>query len=159
MRRPLVLTGEIGQEMVGDVLKYINSLGDSNEKIFVQLCTEGGDLDCAFGIYDMLRHIDNEVSIICIGSCSSAGTLIICAADEVVSLPHTQFLIHYGYEVNDSGDVKKQNDKMTKKYVHALSKKLTVTKGTITKWLSREKYFNPLEAKSVGLITHIRDIE
>ena len=70
-------------------------------------------------------------------------------------MPNCSFLVHYGFEINESGSDKKQNDKINKLIKDLMSEKTGMSTRTINKWLSGETYFDPHKAKRYGLVDEI----
>jgi len=157
-QKELSLYGEVDSHIVSKVITFFNNNSPIDNIYYVYLCTEGGEVDCGFAIYDIFNFIRSkgeQIETICVGRCYSIGTLILCSGSTVKSLPNTQFLVHYGFEVNTTQDEKKQSEAMHKKYVNILDSNLTVGRRTINSWMSKEKYFMPDQALKAGLIGEI----
>jgi len=157
-RHSLNLIGDVDDHMVAKTIDYFNEHDPIDGKYYVYLCTPGGEVDSGFAIYDVFQNVIAQgdiIEVICAGKCYSIGTLISSGGSTVSSLPNTQFLIHYGTEVNSTEDEKKQNDRMNKLYIDILDNKLLVNVRTLRSWMKKEKYFNPREALKAGLIDNI----
>jgi ATP-dependent protease ClpP protease subunit len=81
------------EEFQQDLL-YVASLGLPNIKVV--LTTNGGALDCAFGMYDLIRQVDRTVQVdtLAMGYCYSAGMVVLQAGRRRLATPHTTLMIH-----------------------------------------------------------------
>jgi ATP-dependent Clp protease protease subunit len=82
-------------EFQSDLL-YVASLG--LPQIKVVLTTNGGALDCAFGMYDLIRHIDQTLALgvhtVAVGYCYSAGVIVLQAGRQRLATPNATLMIH-----------------------------------------------------------------
>lgn len=95
--RSLLISGEINKEMADRFIKDLLILeNESNEPVRVFIDSPGGDVDAGFAIYDMIRFVNCEVTLIGMGLVASAAALILLAvpAERRVGLPNSSYLIH-----------------------------------------------------------------
>lgn len=73
-----------------------NVLGNATEldTVVFHLCTEGGLIDPAVTICNLIDSTDAHTVAILEGEVCSAGTLIVMACDSVIALPHSSMMIH-----------------------------------------------------------------
>lgn len=92
----VVVNGTITMGLLEDLQRWLMNIPADTEKITVLLTTEGGDVDAAFGIYDLLKMTATQkpVIICAVGFCYSAGMLVLQAGTERWSLPNTSFMLH-----------------------------------------------------------------
>lgn len=83
------LIGEINEAMLEKVLR-----APSFEDLHINLCSEGGSATVGRAIYGILRARQGTTSIYVYGSCYSAATLILAAAQHRLSAPSTIFMFH-----------------------------------------------------------------
>jgi len=78
-------------------LLYVASLNPPSIKVI--LTTNGGALDCAFGMYDLIRQVDQtlRVDTIAMGYCYSAGVIVLQAGRQRLATPNTSLMIHEAF--------------------------------------------------------------
>jgi len=95
--RSIIISGEINQALTEKVVTQLLLLqGISNAPIKIYLNSQGGHVEAADTIHDMIKFITPEVHIIGTGWVASAGITIFLAAkkEHRYSLPNTRFMIH-----------------------------------------------------------------
>ena len=95
--RNILLSGEINKSLAERIIRQLILLedqGDGPIKVFID--SPGGDADAGFAIFDMMRFIKPEVTIIGMGLVASAAAIILLAApkDRRIALPNSHYLIH-----------------------------------------------------------------
>lgn len=95
--RSIIISGEITQAITKEVVSQLLLLQSINDKpIKLYLNSQGGHVEAADTIHDVIKFIKPEVHIIGTGWVVSAGITIFLAADKKhrYSLPNTRFMIH-----------------------------------------------------------------
>lgn len=95
--RSIIISGEINQALTEKVVSQLLLLqGISNEPIKIYINSQGGHVEAADTIHDMIRFIKPDVHIIGTGWVASAGITIFLAAQKErrYSLTNTRFMIH-----------------------------------------------------------------
>jgi len=95
--RSLIISGEINQALTEKVVSQLLILQEVNDKpIKIFLNSQGGHVEAADTIHDIIKFIKPEVQIIGTGWVASAGITIFLAADKKnrFALPNTRFMIH-----------------------------------------------------------------
>lgn len=95
--RSIIISGEINQALTEKVVTQLLLLqGISDAPIKIYLNSQGGHVEAADTIHDMIKFITPEVHIIGTGWVASAGITIYLAAkkEHRYSLPNTRFMIH-----------------------------------------------------------------
>lgn len=95
--RTIIISGEINQELAEKVctqLLLLQEMGDEPIKLYIN--SQGGHVESADTIHDMIQFIKPEVKIIGTGWVASAGITIYLAAakENRFSLPNTRYMIH-----------------------------------------------------------------
>ncbi len=97
-RREMMVYGPIDTVMAHDVSSAIEHYASLNKKpITITMNTPGGSVVDGLSIYDSIKRVTAKgikVRIIATGACMSMGTIILQAATERLSTPHTAFLLH-----------------------------------------------------------------
>jgi ATP-dependent Clp protease, protease subunit len=90
------LVGEVNDSTTKELLKDIDEANSKEDVdlIKVTLTSGGGSLQCGFAIYDHIRFSEKPVDIWAAGYCMSAAVMILQAARERISYPHTVFMVH-----------------------------------------------------------------
>lgn len=95
--RSIIISGEINQALTEKVVSQLLLLqGISDAPIKLYINSQGGHVEAADTIHDMIKFIKPEVHIIGTGWVASAGITIFLAAkkEHRYSLPNTRFMIH-----------------------------------------------------------------
>jgi len=95
--RSIIISGEINQALTEKVVTQLLLLqGISDAPIKIYLNSQGGHVEAADTIHDMIKFITPEVHIIGTGWVASAGITIFLAAkkEHRYSLPKTRFMSH-----------------------------------------------------------------
>jgi len=95
--RTVLVFGEIDMPLAERISAQLLALAsESNRPIRVLINSPGGHVESGDTIYDVLRFIEPEVTILGTGWVASAGALIFSAAprERRLSLPNTRFLLH-----------------------------------------------------------------
>lgn len=95
--RTVLVFGEIDMSLAERVSAQLLALASENHRpIRVVINSPGGHVESGDTIYDMLRFIEPEVTILGTGWVASAGALIFTAVprERRLSLPNTRFMLH-----------------------------------------------------------------
>ncbi len=95
--RIITIFGEINQKVSREVTEKLLVLSEeSDEPIKLVINSQGGHVESADTIFDMIRFVKAPVKIIGTGWVASAGALIFSAAplERRFCLPNTRFLLH-----------------------------------------------------------------
>jgi ATP-dependent Clp protease protease subunit len=95
--RTVLVFGEIDMALAERTSAQLLALASENDRpIRVLINSPGGHVESGDTIYDILRFIEPEVTILGTGWVASAGALIFTAAprERRFSLPNTRFLLH-----------------------------------------------------------------
>jgi ATP-dependent Clp protease protease subunit len=84
----------VAKRVVGSLLTLEASA--PGKPITIYQNSPGGEVNSGFAIYDTIRYITSEVTIVNTGLCASIATIINIAAKKQnrLSMPNTRFLIH-----------------------------------------------------------------
>lgn len=95
--RTVLVFGEIDMPLAERVSAQLLALASENQRpIRLLINSPGGHVESGDTIYDMLRFIEPEVTILGSGWVASAGALIFTAVprERRLALPNTRFLLH-----------------------------------------------------------------
>ena len=97
VHRQLWLHGEIDTGTVGKAMRGLTMMAQmSYEPIELNICSEGGDVEEAFGLVDLIRSLPVQVSTVAWGRCMSAAPMLLVSGDagQREAGQHTQFMLH-----------------------------------------------------------------
>lgn len=95
--RTVLVFGEITMALAERVSAQLLALASENDQpIRVLINSPGGHVESGDTIYDVLRFVEPEVTVLGTGWVASAGALIYCAVprERRFSLPNTRFMLH-----------------------------------------------------------------
>lgn len=166
--KTLRLTGSVDEDMYIAALCGLDSLDSVTGQITIKLMSDGGDVNVARGIYDLIRGCQNHVRIVCYGEVASAATIILQAADQRIMTPSSKIMIHAGSEGIPS-DHPRNVDKVYKNYrddeewmINVYLEKIREKKKRFTRQkledeLIWDNYMKPKVALEYGLIDEIKE--
>ncbi len=164
-------TAEPGVEfsMANRFIKNLNVLmRKSGDPILIHMKTCGGDFSEGMAIFDAIKACPNEVAILSYTHARSMSSIIFCAAERRIMMPHSTFMIHQG-ATGFEGTYKQfqtaaaqdslYNDQMLNVYIDTLRKA-----GSMKKWSRKrirefltiqmekkeEVYFSATQAVKLG---------
>jgi len=151
-------------EFQSDLL-YVASLGLPQIKVI--LTTNGGALDCAFGMYDLIRHIDQTLTLgvhtVAVGYCYSAGVIVLQAGRQRLATPNATLMIHetltiqFGKMSEVEEDVRFAKE-LTDKMVKVLTERSKVKPATLRKRIKgRNWWLTADDALKFGFVDAIVD--
>ena len=163
----ILITEEITNATVNRVFQEILSTNDS--EIIVYINSQGGDLECGYIIYDMLRLTGKRIITYAINEVFSCAIVIYLAGTERYANNYSKFMIHAPYDEYNNHDtvdeinyLKRYEDikKIKNDYFKFISKHTHLTSSKIKKYLQAQIngdwYFNAPEAIQLGLVTKIK---
>ena len=95
--RCVMISGEINKDLSDDFAQRMLVLdSESQDPITVYINSPGGDVDSGFAIYDMIRFVRSEVTVVGMGLVASAAALIYLSVpkERRVAFPNSPYLIH-----------------------------------------------------------------
>ena len=98
-RLGIKIAGEVNQGMYEYVLEtavaYINTRAEYSG-ITLYITSDGGSLDFAFAICDILKSLKTSIYTVAIGSCCSAATMIFALGEKRFASKDIFYLLHTG---------------------------------------------------------------
>jgi len=164
------LSGDVDEDLYNTALCNLHSLDSTHGEITIKLMSDGGSVSIARGIYDLIVSCKNRVRIITYGEVSSAGTIILQAADLRVMSKNSKLMLHIGSEGVPS-DHPRNVDKVYEQHridekwiediyiVRIKEKKKRYTRQQLKNLLTWDTSLNPKEALELGIIDEIGEIQ
>ncbi len=138
-------------QMANRFIKNLNILmRKSSDPVLLHMKTCGGDWTEGMAIYDAITACPNPITILNYTHARSMSSIILCAADRRVMMPHSTYMIHqgsHGFEgthkqfQTEAAEGAKSLDQMMKIYIDTLK-----CSGTMKRW-SRKRIREFLEGK------------
>lgn len=161
--RSIIISGEINQALTEKVctqLLILAEMGDEPIKLFVN--SQGGHVEAADTIHDMIQFIKPRVIVIGTGWVASAGITIYLAADKEdrYSLPNTRYMIHQplGGVNGQATDIKIEAQEILRlrKRINTLISEATGQPlEKVDKDTDRNYWLNAKEAVDYGIVNKI----
>ena len=162
--RIIFLTGPVHDGVSSLICAQLLFLESENPKkdIAFYINSPGGVVTAGLAIYDTMQYIRPEVSTVCIGQAASMGSLLLAAGakGKRYTLPNSRIMIHQpsgGYQ-GQASDIEIQareilalRQRLNQIYVHHTGQTL----DTIEKSVDRDRFMNPEEAKTFGIVDEV----
>ncbi|CAG7827573.1 unnamed protein product [Allacma fusca] len=159
--RIVCLMGPVTDNLASLVIAQLLFLQSESSKkpIHIYINSPGGSVTAGLGIYDTMQYVLPPVATWCVGQACSMGSLLLAAGSPGMrhSLPNARIMVHQpsGGAQGQATDIQIQAEEIIKlkKVINGLYVKHTGQDlGLIESVMERDKFMNPLEAKSFGLI-------
>lgn len=158
--RTILIYGEINQDLAEKVTQQLLLLEAINqEPITIFINSQGGHVEAADTIHDIIMFIEPEVRIIGTGWVASAGIPIYLAAKKAnrYSLPNTRYMIHQplGGVQGQSSEIEieaKEIIRMRERVNHLIAEGTGQSYEKIVKDSDRNFWLNVEEAKDYGIV-------
>ena len=93
--RAILVAGDVEPGMANSIISQLLQLDSvSQQPIVMYINTDGGDVHQAFAIYDTMRSIRSQIITVAMGTCMSAGVILLQGGDVRTSMPHTRLMYH-----------------------------------------------------------------
>lgn len=159
-------TGEVNSYTVGQTIKNLHILDELNHKpITLLLNTPGGSWEDGMAVYDVIKSLKSEVTIVGMGKIYSMGSIIMQAGDKRLLMSNSYVMIHDGTESYDgnskafeawAGFAKQTRMRMYEIYHDKMQKKdPRINIDQIEKMCAHDKIFNAEEAIEIGLADRV----
>lgn len=158
-----------GEPVTGDFIILEEFLRDLDtlaemESITIHLNSVGGDAFASIAIYNRLRALNAEITVIVDGVAMSGGSLIMCAAGTVQANPSSLIMVHqcwsYFYGRVNSGDLTAYAEKLAtidRSQAEIYSAKTGKTTDEVLDIMRGERYMTGREAMDLGFVDEMVD--
>jgi ATP-dependent protease ClpP protease subunit len=153
------LVGMVDDDMYKYIVECITQMSNAQleyQELTVLLNTYGGETYHAFAIYDLLKHQEMNVRIVCNGPVMSAGTIILMAGDTREMSPLSSLMVHYGWNSQENTQDLEQNKKIVKIMSKIYRENSLADAKTVKEWFNHDTYFTAAQALKIGLIDKVR---
>ena len=161
--RTIFISGEINQELAEKVCTKLLSLEElSDEPIKIFINSQGGHVESADTIHDVIKFIKPKVIMIGTGWVASAGITIYLAAEKEnrYSLPNTRYMIHqplggFNGPATDIGIEAKEILRVRTRINNLISEATNQPIEKVNKDTDRNYWLTSTEALEYGLVNKI----
>ena len=161
--RSIIISGEINQTLTEKVVTQLLLLqGISDAPIKIYLNSQGGHVEAADTIHDIIKFIKPEVHIIGTGWVASAGITIFLAAkkEHRYALPNTRFMIHQplGGVRGQASDIEieaKEIIRMLDRVNRLIADATGQPVEKVKQDTARNYWMNPQEAIDYGIVSRV----
>eukprot|EP00850_Spirogloea_muscicola_P000954 SM000003S11199 [mRNA] locus=s3:1544610:1545810:+ [translate_table: standard] len=133
-----------------------------DKAIHLYINSPGGIVTAGLAIYDTMQYIRSPVTTLCVGQAASMATLLLAAGEHGArrSLPNARMMIHQpsGGAQGPASDVAIAAQEIldTRARLNALYAKHTGhALDSIVKYMERDYFMSPLQAKEFGLVDEV----
>jgi ATP-dependent Clp protease protease subunit len=161
--RTIVICGEIDTRLARDVIEQLIVLAaSSSDDITMYVHSQGGHVESADTIYDMVNFVKARVRMVGTGWVASAGAHIFLAAPlkDRFCLPNTRFLLHQpwggaGGRATDLEIEAQEILRMRARLIRIIAEKTGQSVKRVEKDTERNFWMSADEAKEYGLVSEI----
>jgi ATP-dependent Clp protease, protease subunit len=161
--RTILLSGEINKPLAERVVRSLILLEEeSPDPIKVYIDSPGGDADAGYAIFDMMRFVKPQITMIGMGLVASAAAIIILAAprERRVGLPNSHYLIHQPMSGTRGVATEieihaKEIEKLRERINRLIAEETGQAMDKVKKDTDRDYWMNAEEAVSYGLLSRV----
>ncbi|OWA53404.1 ATP-dependent Clp protease proteolytic subunit, mitochondrial [Hypsibius exemplaris] len=162
--RIICLMGPVNDDLSSLVVAQLLFLQSesSRKPIHMYINSPGGSVTAGLAIYDTMQYIQSPVATWCVGQASSMGSLLLCAGAPTMrhSLPNARIMIHQpsGGAQGQATDIMIHAEeiiKLKKQIIGIYVKHTGQSYKVLEDAMERDRFLNPKEALSFGLIDKI----
>jgi ATP-dependent Clp protease protease subunit len=135
---------------------------DPDKDISLYINSPGGMVYAGMAIYDTMQYIKPDVSTICVGMAMSMGAILLCggAPGKRFALPNAKIMIHQGSAgfQGTPADIEihaKEVLSLRRRMAEIISDHSKQPVSQVEKDIDRDRFMDPPEAKSYGIIDEI----
>lgn len=151
------LEDELTNQLVG--LMLFLSTEDSTKDLFLYINSPGGSITCGLSVFDMMTHINVDVTTICVGSAASMASFILAGGNHGrrIAMPHSRIMIHQpeggsdgaaSEVISESRQVVRIRRQVGRLYAARTGQSLS----RISRDMDRDQFLSAREAREYGLV-------
>lgn len=168
-KRIIYINDRISEKEAGRICDAIMAFNaENNDPILLYINSNGGNIDAAFSIYDVLRHSGAPVTGIVLQRAHSAASVILQGCKIRKALKHAQILIHNGSISIDKkvDEIQEDSEKVIREAIESSVKRRALMHAIYAERTGRsveeiqkiciaDKAVYAEEAKEIGLIDEV----
>jgi ATP-dependent Clp protease protease subunit len=154
--RTIRLIGEVNEALYSRLILGLDRLRDvSSDPVIVELTSYGGDTYVGLAMYDAIISTDMFVRVHVKGPAMSMGAVLLQAGDRRVADASAIIMVHYGFDVNESGTQARINRAVDKRVRDIFQRRTKKSARTINAWHNADTYFTAADALKAGLLDEV----
>jgi ATP-dependent Clp protease protease subunit len=161
--RTVLMSGEINKPLAERVIRSLILLEEEGKDgIKVYIDSPGGDADAGYAIFDMMRFVKPQITMIGMGLVASAAAIIMLAAprERRVALPNSHYLIHQPMSGTRGVATEieihaKEIEKLRAKINRLIADETGQALEKVQKDTDRDYWMNAEEAVAYGLVARV----
>jgi len=163
-QRIIVLGSEVDDRIANRLCAQLLLLSadDPRADISLYINSPGGSVSAGLAIYDTMRLIPNDVSMLALVLAGSMAQFLLCAGSpgKRFSLPHAQILMHqgsagFGGTAADVEIYAAQLERTSELMLRLISEHTGQPVERVRADSMRDRWFSPTEALEYGMVDHI----
>jgi ATP-dependent Clp protease protease subunit len=154
------VTSEVANLVVAQLLHLESE--DPDKDISLYINSPGGEVYAGMAMYDTIQYIKPDVSTICVGMAMSMGAILLLggAQGKRYALPNAKIMIHQGSAgfQGTPTDIEihaREVLSLKKRMAEIISQHTGQPVDRVDQDIDRDRFMNPEEAKSYGIIDDI----
>lgn len=154
------LDDELANQIVG-VMLYL-SAENQGKGLFIYINSPGGSVTCGITVYDVMHHVEAEVTTICMGIAASMASFILAGGDRGhrIALPHSRVMIHQpqGGMQGQASEVQIEAEevmRIRRQVGQIYAERTGQSLSTIARDMDRDNFMSAREAKNYGLVDQV----
>lgn len=141
-----------------------DQIKDFAGEITIEINSKGGDAVEGLAIHDYFASLPNEITALVIGQCSSAATVIACAAKTIKMTPNSRWLAHrVRASVDGNSDTLKSTAQMAGsmdgQIAAIYAKRTGKSVEEMLALMEKDEYITAQEALALGFINEIVELK
>ncbi len=151
----------IDSESVGKFFSNFQEADNDNNEIYIYMCSQGGWVEGAMAMHDIIKTSFNKVTIIGCGTIASAAILPFSAGDTRLVLPSTNMFFH---SIRGSLSetplpslkvIQAEINRLNKTYCNIVSRASSVPSSVVEQMMEQETYLDAKQMKALNLIDEV----
>lgn len=137
---------------------------DPSSPISIYINSPGGIVTSGLAIYDTMQYIKPEITTVCLGQCSSMGSLLLTAGSKGkrVALPNSKIMIHQPSggaqgQATDIGIQYREIERTKQRLIEIYNKHTDIPVEKLREDMERDYFLTAHEALEYGLIDAVID--
>ena len=162
--RVIFLGSELDDELANQLVGIMLYLSAENQQkgLFIYINSPGGSVTCGITVYDVMHHVEADVTTICMGIAASMASFILAGGDrgKRIALPHSRVMIHQpqGGMQGQASEVQIEAEevmRIRRQVGQIYSERTGQSLSTIARDMDRDNFMSAREAKNYGLVDQV----
>lgn len=162
--RVIFLGSELDDELANQLVGVMLYLSAENQRkgLFIYINSPGGSVTCGITVYDVMHHVEADVTTICMGIAASMASFILAGGDRGhrIALPHSRVMIHQpqGGMQGQASEVQIEAEevmRIRRQVGQIYAERTGQTLATIARDMDRDNFMSARDAKNYGLVDQV----